>query len=180
MILQTEHIILRPFLESDVDALHVFCSDFENIEHMDWGPNTLEQTKLFISEVTATEECENRKEFSFAVTLRSSGQVIGSCSIWIRNAAHRHGGMGYVLNKRFWRNGYGTELSKALIKFGFETLRCHRISATCSPSNIGSKLLLEKVGFKLEGHLRDELYVRDSWRDSLLFSILEFDYVGAR
>lgn len=178
MEIQTPNLILRPFLVSDVDDLHVFCSDLSNVEYMDWGPNTFEQTQKFLSEVTATLESScSPKAFNFAVTLKSSGTVVGSCSIWIRSEVHRHGGLGYILSKHVWRRGYGTELTKALLKFGFEILKFHRISATCFPHNEGSKCLLEKVGFKQEGYLREEIYIRGQWRDSLLFSILEDDYI---
>lgn len=177
MEIQTTNLILRPFLLSDVNDLHVFCSDLSNVEYMDWGPNTLEETQKFLSETTASVEEKNPKNFNFAVTLKSTGSVIGSCSIWIRSEAHRHGGFGYILSKNVWRKGYGTELAEALLKFGFNKLKFHRISATCFPGNLGSKRLLEKVGLKQEGYLREELYVRGQWRDSLLFSILENEYV---
>lgn len=177
MEIQTTNLILRPFLVSDADDLHVFCSDLSNVEHMDWGPNTLEQTQKFLSEVTASLEDNDPKAFNFAITLKSSGTVVGSCSIWIRSEIHRHGGLGYILSKHVWRRGYGSEVTKALLKFGFENLKFHRISATCFPLNLGSKNLLEKVGFKQEGYLREEIYIRGQWRDSLLFSILENDYI---
>lgn len=177
MKIQTTNLFLRPFLLSDIDDLHVFCSDLSNVEYMDWGPNTLEETQKFLLETTASLEGKSPKEFNFAVTLKSSGKVIGSCSIWIRSETHQHGGLGYILSKHVWRKGYGTELTMALLKFGFETLKFHRISATCFPHNLGSKRLLEKVGFKQEGCLREELYVRGNWRDSLLFSILENEYI---
>nr|BDT29881.1 GNAT family N-acetyltransferase [Bacteriovorax sp. HI3] len=176
MEIQTTNLILRPFQLSDADELHVFCSDLSNVEHMDWGPNTLEETQKFLLEATALQKDKNPKVFNFAITLKSSGCVIGSCSIWIRSEVHRHGGFGYILNKQFWRKGYGAELAEALLEFGFSTLKFHRISATCFPGNLGSKRLLEKVGLKQEGYLREELYVRGQWRDSLLFSILENEY----
>lgn len=153
----------------------MFCSDLSNVEHMDWGPNTREQTEKFLAETTTPLEDKTPQTFNFAVTLKSSGSVIGSSSVWIRSEVHRHGGLGYILSKHVWRRGYGTEVATALVKFGFETLKFHRISATCFPHNLGSKRILEKVGFKQEGYLREELYVRGQWRDSLLFSILESD-----
>lgn len=177
MEIQTTNLKLRPFRLSDADDLHVFCSDLSNVEFMDWGPNTLEETKKFLSDVTASlESYSPPKVFNFAITLKSTGSVVGSCSIWIKSEVHRHGGLGYILNKQFWNKGYGTEIAKALTKFGFEVLKFHRISATCFPNNLASKRLLEKVGFKQEGYLREEIYIRGQWRDSLLFSILENDF----
>ena len=176
MEIHTTNLILRPFRLSDEDDLHVFCSDLSNVEYMDWGPNTLEQTQKFLLESTASLDGKTPNAFNFAVILKSSGTAIGSCSIWIRSEINKHGGLGYILNKQFWYKGYGTELASELIKFGFETLKFHRISATCFPLNVASKRLLEKVGFKEEGYLREEVFVRGKWRDSILFSILESEY----
>lgn len=176
MEMHTKNLILRPFRLSDEDDLHLFCSDLSNVEYMDWGPNTLEQTKKFLSESVASLDDKAPNAFNFAVIQKSSGIAIGSCSIWVRCEKNQHGGLGYILNKQFWHKGYGTELTLELIKFGFETLKFHRISATCFPLNLASKRLLEKVGFKEEGYLRQEVFVRGKWRDSLLFSILESEY----
>lgn len=152
----------------------VDCNHFsESKQHEFWISNGNSNNK---SHLKTFQKDKNPKVFNFAITLKSSGSVIGSCSIWIRSEVHRHGGFGYILNKQFWRKGYGAELAEALLEFGFSTLKFHRISATCFPGNLGSKRLLEKVGLKQEGYFREELYVRGQWRDSLLFSILENEY----
>lgn len=51
----------------------------------------------------------------------------------------------------------------------------HRIYATCDPRNIGSSKVLEKVGMTREGRLREDLLIKDRWRDSLVYSILEHE-----
>ncbi len=62
-----------------------------------------------------------------------------------------------------------------MLGFGFRTLRLHRIYATCDPRNIGSAKVLEKVGMQKEGRMRENLKLKDGWRDSLLYSVLEQD-----
>jgi [ribosomal protein S5]-alanine N-acetyltransferase len=63
--------------------------------------------------------------------------------------------------------------STLLIGFGFHQLKLHRIYATCDPRNIGSIRVLEKAGMTKEGRIRGDLLMKDGWRDSLLFSVLE-------
>jgi RimJ/RimL family protein N-acetyltransferase len=74
--------------------------------------------------------------------------------------------------------GYATEVSKLLIEFGFETLNLHRIFATCDPRNVGSYKVLEKIGMTKEGRIREDLLLKDGWRDSLLYSILEQEWIS--
>lgn len=176
MEIKTKNLTLRPFLITDIDDIHEYCSDLSNVQYMDWGPNSYEQSQKFLLEMTAISHSNaTQKNYNFAIALNSSGKVIGSCSLWIKSEAHRHGGLGYILNKQFWRKGFGTELTSALLKLGFEDLKLHKISATCFQDNQASKKLLEKVGFKQEGFLRDDIFIREEWHDSLLFSILEDD-----
>lgn len=63
-----------------------------------------------------------------------------------------------------------------LLKFGFEEKGLHRIEARCDPENIGSQKILEKVGMKKEGKLRQNLRMGNGWRDSLLYGILEGEW----
>jgi RimJ/RimL family protein N-acetyltransferase len=72
--------------------------------------------------------------------------------------------------------GFATEVAKLLIEFGFRELNLHRIYATCDPRNIGSSKVLEKIGMSKEGRIREDLLIKDGWRDSLLFSILEQEW----
>ncbi len=63
-----------------------------------------------------------------------------------------------------------------MLKFGFEDLHLHRIYATCDPRNSGSSKVLTKIGMTYEGRLRDALLIKDGWRDSLVFSVLEQEW----
>ena len=74
------------------------------------------------------------------------------------------------------RQGVATEAARLLLGFGFAVLGRRRIEATCDPDNVASRRVLEKLGMQFEGRLRDDLPMRDGWRDSLLFSIVEGEW----
>ena len=63
-------------------------------------------------------------------------------------------------------------------KVSFKKLEMHRIFATTSPDNVASIRILEKIGMKKEGYLRQNLLVRGAWRDSVLYSILQHEFNG--
>ena len=81
----------------------------------------------------------------------------------------------YRLNRTFWNKGYGTEAAAAVIKFGFDRLRLHRISALCDTRNTASSRVAEKTGMKKEGCMREHKWVKDGWIDSSIYSILEHE-----
>lgn len=96
--------------------------------------------------------------------------MIGSVSIGIVSAEHRRGELGYVFHRSNWSWGYATEAATLLLGFGRAALGLHRIEATCDPGNRASAHVLEKIGMRCEGRLRDHLLVRGVWRDSLLYA----------
>jgi ribosomal-protein-alanine N-acetyltransferase len=63
-----------------------------------------------------------------------------------------------------------------MIAFGFEELHLHRISAAIGPDNIGSIAVVRKLGMQYEGRLRDHVFTNGTWRDSVLYAVLEQEW----
>lgn len=94
----------------------------------------------------------------------------------IRDLTNKVGEVSYIVNPDYWNKGIATEATTMLIDFGFNQHQLHRIFATCDPRNIGSLKVLEKVGMVLEGRIRENLFIKYGWRDSLLYSVLEYEW----
>lgn len=174
--IQSKRILLREFRENDWEKVHSYASDPEVVRYMDWGPNTKEETKAFISRSISSQKEEPRRKYTLAITLKGENKPIGSCDICVASSENKEGWIGYCLNRQSWNKGYATETAEALLKFGFQQLDLHRIFATVDPDNIASIHVLEKAGMKHEGHLREHKWSKGRWRDSLLYSILENEW----
>jgi RimJ/RimL family protein N-acetyltransferase len=175
-IVRTERLVLRDLEEGDWRAVHGYASDREVVRYMDWGPNTVEDSKSFIQRAISGQKEQPRKSYTLAIVLRTRNKLIGSCGIHVPNPNSREGWLGYCFNRQFWGQGYATETGKALLVFGFNQLKFHRIFATCDPSNIASAHVLEKIDMQLEGHLREHKLAKGNWRDSLLYAILDYEW----
>src|SRR5256885_11645105 len=103
-------------------------------------------------------------DFGFAITLRDSGRLIGSAGIGIWSREHGRAELGYVINRAYWSRGFATEVTRRLVRYGFDEMDLHRIEATCHPDNRASVRVLEKAGFRFEGRLREHLRMRGQWR----------------
>lgn len=175
-VTRTERLVLRDFEVADWTSVHSYASDSEVVRYMDWGPNTEEDSKNFIQRAIAYQKEQPRKKYTLAIVLKKKDTLIGGCGIHVSNPDNREGWIGYCLNHNFWGQGYATETAKALLKFGFDQLNLHRIFATCDPANIASAHVLEKIGMKHEGHLREHKWAKGKWRDSLLYAILDYEW----
>ncbi|GMA86662.1 hypothetical protein GCM10025868_19120 [Angustibacter aerolatus] len=80
--------------------------------------------------------------------------------------------MGYVLAERVWGRGYATEAARAVLRWAFDTLDLHRVQAEVDTRNAASARVLQKLGFVLEGTLREDCVVAgevsDTWVHGLL------------
>ncbi len=174
-----QRILLRELRREDWPAIHAYASRSEVCRFQPWGPNTPDETQAFVGEAVASAEALPRRRYALAIalapTLARAGTVIGLAELNVRDARSAVGELAYVLQPEDWGQGYATEAANALLRFGFERLHLHRIYATCDPRNVASARVLEKLGMKYEGRLREALLIRDGWRDSLVYAILESD-----
>lgn len=173
---ENERVILREFTKEDWLGVHRYASQEIVCRYQPWGPNSEEESKGFVEQVMKDASKEPRIRFVFAVITKEDGQMIGAGEINIRDATNRSGEIGYIIHPDYWGKGIATDVANQLLDYGFSALSLHRIYATCDPRNIGSSKVLEKVGMTLEGKIRENLLIKDGWRDSLLYSILEYEW----
>ena len=169
MRLSSERLVLREFRVADARDVHVYASDPEVVRYMDWGPNSLAETQER-TVAKAARGVEADDVYSWAVTLRGEDRVIGSAEVCIESRDHRRAEFGYVFAREVWGRGLATEAALLLRDTAFGSFGVHRLYATCHPDNAASARVLEKACLQREGRLRDHLWVRGAWRDSLLFA----------
>lgn len=168
-----EWIALREFTADDVDALLPIYGDPEATRHMSFEPQTREQVAQFPANAARQAQETPRLEYALAVALTRTGDLIGSARLAL--GEHRSGQIGFALRVDQWGQGLGTETARLLLELGFRRLGLHRIWAARAPDNVSARVLW-KVGMVPEGRIRDHVFVRGAWRDSVTYSILEDEW----
>ncbi|GGX56768.1 GNAT family N-acetyltransferase [Streptomyces fructofermentans] len=165
---------LRRIELADWRAVHSWASLGEVCRFQTWGPNTEEQTRAFVE--TAVEAWAHSPRQRFAYAARVEGRVVGMGELRVRDRGQRQGEIVYAVHPRVWGRGVGTAIGEELLVRGFEDLGLHRVHATCDPRNLGSARVLRRLGMTWEGRHRHTALLRDGWRDSEVFSILEDEW----
>jgi [ribosomal protein S5]-alanine N-acetyltransferase len=173
--LETARLRLRPFDESDFEAVHSYAREPQVCRFQSWGPNSEEDTRAFLARAVACATDEHSRDFEFAVVERQSECVIGGCGLHPRRVELWEYEIGWTLNPEFWRRGFGSEAARAVVEFAFRDLSAHRLYALIDPENTASIQLAERLGFHREGHQRQDRLVRGDWRDSLVFGLIKSD-----
>ena len=117
------------------------------------------------------------RAYSFLIFKTDDKTLLGGINIGnVRRGVSQSASLGYWIGEKYARNGYMKEALKLLIPSLFVDLRLNRIEAATLEENIASKSLLKKIGFKKEGVLRKYLKINGTWRDHILYGLLENDF----
>ena len=174
MKIETERLILRDFVKDDWQRVLEYQSDPLYLRYYEWTEKdrTPESVQEFVGWFLDHQKQQPRIKFQLAVTLKSNRQLIGNCGIRLDTAGAFQADIGYELDPKHWNQGYATEAAHAMVDFGFSSFGLHRVWSWCVAENTGSAHVLEKLGMRLEGRLRDNEYYKDRWWDTLMYGIL--------
>jgi ribosomal-protein-alanine N-acetyltransferase len=121
-----------------------------------------------------SEEMARDESFAFLIFEATSDQLLGGLTLGgIRRGVAQAATLGYWMGAPHAGKGHMTRAVAAVARFGFSTLRLHRIEAACIPDNAPSMALLLRNGFRREGLARAYLKINDAWRDHVLFALIE-------
>ncbi|GAA2706629.1 GNAT family N-acetyltransferase [Micromonospora olivasterospora] len=166
-----ERCVLREVEDGDVDAVYALTAHPGVLERvLDEHPPSREEIRAALTAWRAEARAEPRSSYRLAAV--AGGELVGMGTLTVDSAAHRRGEIGYVLHPDHWGAGLGTELSRLLLRLGFERVGLHRIEATTRPDHVASCRVLEKAGRRREGLSRDHLLVRGRWWDSVRYAVL--------
>lgn len=173
LVLETQRLILRPWEESDIPELVPLIGAREvavttlRIPH----PYREEHAREFIR----TEAKQNEQRLS--IRLRSDGNLCGGVGLH-PSPGHQHAELGYWLGVPFWGRGYATEAAAAVVRYGFEQLQLHRIFASHFEGNVASQRVLQKLGMRHEGCLRQHILKWGQFLDLQLYAILRQEFIA--
>ncbi len=117
------------------------------------------------------------KEIIFAIALKATEQLIGTVGLREIDQEHSQAEMGLWVAVNAWGKGYATEASSAVLRFGFKELELNRIYAHHMVRNPASGRVLEKIGMKREGLLRQRVRKWGVFEDVVLLAILREDWI---
>jgi RimJ/RimL family protein N-acetyltransferase len=169
--LKTDRLLLRPFILADALVVQLLAGDRDiasntlNIPH----PYEDGMAEEWIS--THQEKFKRSEAVNFAIVLRNDDGLIGAIGLVI-NQRYERAELGYWIGKPYWGNGYCTEAAKAVLHYGFTVLGLNRIHATHMSRNPASGRVMEKIGMKYEGCLRQHAKRWGLFEDLKMYAIL--------
>lgn len=171
--METDRLILRKWVESDLDDLYEYAKTPGVGPMAGWEPHESKAESYEILQMFI-----NSKNDDWALVDKRSGKVIGSigCRPDVSRKYSKAGNIGYVLAKPYWGKGIMPEVVNRILEYYFTETDLEIISVTHGSHNPNSKRVIEKCGFVYEGTLRKALLYRGEVKDSLLYSITKSEW----
>lgn len=147
-VIETDRLILRPWRDSDADALFRYAADPDIGPIAGWEPHaSVEESLKIIRTVFAAPEV-------YAVVLKTTGEPVGSCGIMSADSLHSaemklgEAEIGYWIGRPYWGQGLIPEAVRALLRRCFEDLALDAVWCGYYEGNIKSRRVCEKSGFR--------------------------------
>lgn len=173
MTIYTDRLLLREYQKSDYETVHAYGSQPNFSKYEEWGPNSPEDTEKFIAVKIAESISNPRFVFDLAVCLKDTNLQIGGCGIRRDSEQSAVANLGWAINPDYQNQGYATEAARRLIEFGFNELGVSVIYATCDTRNGASYKVMEKLGLKRVGLIKEHKFIKGHLRDSYRYEILK-------
>jgi ribosomal-protein-alanine N-acetyltransferase len=173
--LETSRLTLRRVTRDDAPRLFQILGDEETMRY--WSARAYTSVAQAFQLIDGMSAATSRGEaIHWGIADRSDRALVGVCGYNAWHRTHRRGDISYIVARDQWGKGVMREALHAMLDYGFREMKLHSVEAGVTPGNDGSVRLLERMGFRLEGHTRESFWAEDRFVDSLIFSLLGRDW----
>lgn len=179
LALETPRLRLRAPRMSDAEAMLSIYSDPAVCRYLPWPA----WASIDVANGRMTRYVKSMAAGETVLLLivrKADGAVLGDCTLFHFDEQCRRAEVGYSLARAAWGQGLMQEAVGELLRFGFETMNLNRVEADIDPRNAASARSLERLGFVLEGHLRERWIVEGETSDSAIYGLLRRDWAARR
>jgi RimJ/RimL family protein N-acetyltransferase len=175
--IRAERLALRPFVESDLEAVLDLESREDVVRYLMWPPMDREAAAAFVTKRLGQTAIDGEGTgILLAATIPPDDRFIGEFMLRLTSEANRQGEIGWTIHPDVAGRGYATEGAREMLRLGFEDLGLHRIVADADPRNGASLRIMQKLGMRLEAEHRDTLLVKGEWVGATIYAMLEDEW----
>lgn len=175
MELITPRLRLRDFREADIQSLIEMDSRPEMHTYEREAPS-VEEIRHKLEEFLNDQIEMPRKSFILGITIPPVDEIRGIVKLSRQWEAIREWEVGWGVHPDEWGKGFATEAAWHMMDWGFRELNIHRIVAFCHTDNAASVRVMQKLGMKQDGKLRETRWLNGEWWDEYVYAVLEREW----
>lgn len=174
--LESSRLAIDRLTTSDADEFFAYRSLPEVARFQDWAPESIGGAEEFISGATAIPFNQSGTWFQLALRDNTTGSMVGDVGLHFLEGDVHQVEIGITVAPSRQNQGLASEALDTLLDYLFVELKKHRVVAAIDPGNLASERLLEKVGFRKEGHFKESLSIDGEWVDDVRFGLLRSEW----
>lgn len=166
---------LRRLEKTDCDDVYRYASLSATTRYLLWSPHmNLFETRGYLE--YTRKKYRAGEFFDWGIEYKENSKIIGTVGFTTVDFENNKAEIGYVLSPEYHGKGLGLEAVRRIVRYGFVTMGFERLEARIMVPNQPSRSLAEKLGFRLEGIRRHDLFVKGEYRDICTYSMLRSEY----
>ena len=174
--LTTPRLVLRQSLPGDAADLFSYLSDPE-VQKYDSDPPLRELAEAVAAIEDSQKRFATKGGIMWSLALKDENRVIGGIGFYFWDRSYYKADLGYTVARPYWRRGIASEALGAVLRFGFETMRLHRVNVDTRMDNLASVALMKKLAFRHEGVRRECIRSADgAYQNWGLYGMLEDEW----
>jgi RimJ/RimL family protein N-acetyltransferase len=173
---ETGRLVARSFVPADAEAFAAYRGDPDVARYQSWSDFTLDDARAFVRSLQGEQPGIPGNWFQIALESRADGVLVGDLAFHIDEDEQRQAEIGFTLAPAQQGRGFGTEAATALLDWAFPTFGLHRVIAIVDVANTASSALLERLGFRREAHLVENVFFKGSWGSEYQYAVLEREW----
>lgn len=177
--ISTERLVLRPFKRGDLAAFTAYRNHPDVARYQSWSSETDADATAFFAEQQTLEFDTDDTWFQIAAKHRADGALIGDVAVHFFDEG-RQAELGVTFDVAAQQQGFALEALSRVIELLFADLGKHRIVATVDALDVRAQRLLERQGFRREGHYRENIFFKGVWSDEYGYALLTREWRALR
>jgi [ribosomal protein S5]-alanine N-acetyltransferase len=175
---ESARLLMRPVSQADIPGLLLMNRDDETtrfLSYVSW--RSLDDGMTWLGKIREMESAGTGVQL--VVVEKASASVVGGCLLFRYEESSARAELGYALARSHWRKGYMHEALVALLSHVFGVMGLRRLEAQVNSANTPSCQLVERLGFKYEGLLRQRWVKEGQAYDTRFYGLLREEWTGA-
>ena len=178
--INSDRLLLRSIQIEDADSIFLYRSNAVVNQYQGWIPKTIEDVHNFIINKVSTEINHPGTWFQFVIIEKEHSKIIGDIGVHFLSSDAFLVELGCTLSQEYQGKGYAFEAVKATINYLFDELGKHRIVVSIDSRNLPSIRLIERLGFRKKGLVKENSELNGEWVDDLVYAVLKDEWMAKK
>ncbi len=169
-VLKTENFVIRAFEEKDLEIFTRYRSQEVVAKYQSWTSYTYQDAVELFESMDYSTFGNEGNWYQLAISSLDSDELVGDLAVHFIDQKQLE--VGFTVSPEYQAKGVATEAVSSFLRYVFGELNKHRVVATTDVKNVASYRLLEKLGFRREGHFIQNVFFKGAWGDEYQYALL--------